>query len=90
MPHVGDNAEHLPVPGDACSGQTNTGSAVAHPDLAPLRKQNEGFDVSQLFVGTEGKYGVATAVAFEPASRAAAWLAIPDPRYSRACVTGGR
>lgn len=53
--------------------------------LAPLRKQNEGLDVGQLFVGTEGAYGIVTAASFElamvPASRAAAWLAIPDPAH---------
>lgn len=51
--------------------------------LAPLRKQNEGLDVGQLFVGTEGTYGVVTAATLElaplPASTATAWLAIPDP-----------
>jgi FAD/FMN-containing dehydrogenase len=51
--------------------------------LAPLRKQNEGLDVGQLFVATEGAYGVVTAASLElapvPASRAAAWLSIPDP-----------
>ncbi|MCQ0006647.1 FAD-binding oxidoreductase [Actinomadura madurae] len=51
--------------------------------LAPLRKRNEGLDATQLFVGTEGAYGVVTAASFElaplPASRAAAWLQIPDP-----------
>lgn len=51
--------------------------------LAPLRKQNEGLDAGQLFVGTEGAYGVVTAASFELAplvrSRAAAWLSVPDP-----------
>jgi FAD/FMN-containing dehydrogenase len=51
--------------------------------LAPLRKQNEGLDVSQLFIGTEGAYGVVTAATFElaviPTSRATAWLEISDP-----------
>lgn len=51
--------------------------------LAPLRKQNEGLDAGQLFVGTEGAYGVVTAAALELApmvrSRAAAWLSVPDP-----------
>lgn len=53
--------------------------------LAPLRKQNEGFDVGQLFIGTEGAYGIVTAASFElavvPTSRATAWLAIPDPAH---------
>ncbi|MFG1928955.1 FAD-binding oxidoreductase [Cryptosporangium sp. NPDC048952] len=51
--------------------------------LSPLRKQNEGLDVGQLFIGTEGTYGVVTAATFElavlPASRATAWLEIRDP-----------
>jgi FAD/FMN-containing dehydrogenase len=51
--------------------------------LSPLRKQNEGLDVTQLFVGTEGVYGVVTAGTFDlaplPASTATAWLDVPDP-----------
>ena len=51
--------------------------------LSPLRKQNEGLDVGQLFIGTEGTYGVVTAATFElavlPTSTAAAWLEIRDP-----------
>ncbi|MEV5412170.1 FAD-binding oxidoreductase [Thermopolyspora sp. NPDC052614] len=51
--------------------------------LAPLRKRNEGLDVTQLFVGTEGRYGVVTAASFElaalPQAVATAWLAVPDP-----------
>ncbi|MEV0085853.1 FAD-binding oxidoreductase [Saccharopolyspora sp. NPDC050642] len=52
--------------------------------LKPLRKCNEGLDVSQLFVGTGGEYGVVTAASVElaplPRSRAAAWLAVEEDR----------
>lgn len=48
--------------------------------LSPVRKRNEGFDATQLFVGTQGEYGVVTAAGFEldrlPTARAAAWISL--------------
>ncbi|MFZ3599431.1 FAD-binding oxidoreductase [Streptomyces sp. BH104] len=50
--------------------------------LRPLRKCNEGLDLKQVFIGTGGAFGVVTEAALElaplPASRAAAWLAVPE------------
>ncbi|MFE9312995.1 FAD-binding oxidoreductase [Streptomyces sp. NPDC088353] len=50
--------------------------------LRPLRKCNEGLDLKQVFIGTGGAFGVVTEAAFElaplPASRSAAWLAVPE------------
>ena len=50
--------------------------------LPGLRKRNEGFDVAQLFVGTQGQFGFVTAACLEldpiPAARAAAWIELTD------------
>lgn len=61
----------------------NTDLAVLDT-LSALRKRNEGFDIAQLFVGTQGSLGIVTAASFEldtvPVSRAAAWIDVPDSR----------
>ena len=50
--------------------------------LRPLRKDNTGYDLTQLFVGSEGTLGVITAATLRlfPATprRATAWLGLPD------------
>lgn len=50
--------------------------------LRPLRKDNTGYDLKQLFIGAEGTLGVITAAVLRlfPAtpSRATAWVAMPD------------
>ena len=76
--------------GDARRRTLGVQAVLADPDttvldlLRPLRKQNEGFDLTQLFIGTGGTFGIVTAVSFElvyaPSSRATAWIAIPDGR----------
>jgi FAD/FMN-containing dehydrogenase len=52
-------------------------------NLTGLRKDNTGYDLTGLFVGSEGTLGVITAAALRlfplPRQTACAWLAIPDP-----------
>lgn len=52
--------------------------------LSPLRKDNTGYDLKGLFIGSEGSLGIITAACLKlfPADRsvATAWVAIPDPQ----------
>ncbi|APX89357.1 hydroxyacid dehydrogenase [Brevirhabdus pacifica] len=52
--------------------------------LSRLRKDNTGFDLRNLLIGSEGALGVITAAALKlfplPAARATALLAVPDPQ----------
>jgi len=51
--------------------------------LSPLRKDNTGYDLKGLFVGSEGTLGVITAACLKlfpaPRALATAWISIPDP-----------
>ncbi len=51
--------------------------------LRQLRKDNTGYDLRNLFIGSEGTLGVITAAVLKlfplPAARATAFLAVPDP-----------
>ena len=51
--------------------------------LSPLRKDNTGYDLKGLFVGSEGTLGVITAACLKlfpaPRSLATAWISLPDP-----------
>jgi D-lactate dehydrogenase (cytochrome) len=57
------------------------GSVVSQ--LSPLRKDNTGYDLARLLIGSEGTLGVITAACLklfpQPRSMATAWLAIPSP-----------
>ncbi|HSI56957.1 MAG TPA: FAD-binding oxidoreductase [Ideonella sp.] len=52
--------------------------------LSPLRKDNTGYDLKQLFIGAEGTLGIITAASLKlyplPSAQATAWLAVPDPQ----------
>jgi FAD/FMN-containing dehydrogenase len=51
--------------------------------LAPLRKDNTGYDLRNLLIGSEGTLGVITAACLKlypaPRHRATAWVGIPSP-----------
>ena len=53
-------------------------------DLRTLRKDNTGYDLSQLFIGAEGTLGVITAAALtlapKPCGVQAAWIAVASPQ----------
>ncbi|WP_267395351.1 MULTISPECIES: FAD-binding oxidoreductase [unclassified Sphingomonas] len=54
-----------------------------HDGLSPLRKDNRGYDLTQLLVGAEGTLAVITAATLRlvplPAARATAWAGTGDP-----------
>lgn len=51
--------------------------------LRPLRKDNTGYDLKQLFIGAEGTLGIVTAAALRlavlPRERVTVWLAVDNP-----------
>jgi FAD/FMN-containing dehydrogenase len=51
--------------------------------LQPLRKNNSGYDLKQLFIGSEGTLGIVTAAALKlfplPQSRVTAFVGLPSP-----------
>jgi FAD/FMN-containing dehydrogenase len=59
-------------------------------ELAPLRKDNRGYDLRQLLVGAEGTLGVVTAATLRlvPAvgARAVAWVGVADPASALALL----
>ncbi|QFR31776.1 FAD-binding oxidoreductase [Ancylobacter sp. TS-1] len=58
--------------------------------LKRLRKNNAGYDLKQLFLGTEGTLGLITAAVLKlfpaPAQRTTAFLAVPDPAAALALL----
>lgn len=58
--------------------------------LKRLRKNNAGYDLKQLFLGTEGTLGIITAAVLKlfprPVQRTTAFLAVPDPQAALALL----
>lgn len=58
--------------------------------LRQLRKDNTGYDLKNLFIGSEGTLGIITAAVLKlfplPAARATAFLAVPDPEAALALL----
>lgn len=54
-----------------------------HDGLVPLKKDNRGYDLTQLLIGAEGTLGIVTAATLRLypaiAQRAAAWLGVESP-----------
>ena len=52
--------------------------------LTPLRKDNTGYDLKQLFIGAEGTLGIVTAATFrlfaQPKNVVTGWVALPHPQ----------
>ena len=59
--------------------------------LRPLRKDNTGYDVKQLFIGAEGTLGLVTAACLKlfprPAAQATAFVAVPSPQAAVALLS---
>jgi FAD/FMN-containing dehydrogenase len=58
--------------------------------LRQLRKDNTGYELKNLFIGSEGTLGIITAAVLKlfplPAARATAFLAVPDPEAALALL----
>ncbi|MCP3735765.1 FAD-binding oxidoreductase [Sphingomonas sp. RP10(2022)] len=61
-----------------------------HDGLAPLKKDNRGYDLTQLLVGAEGTLAIVTAATLRlvpvPATRTTAWAATADPQAALALL----
>ena len=61
-----------------------------HAGLAPLKKDNRGYDLNQLMVGAEGTLGIITAATLRIvpaiADRAVAWAGVADPAAALALL----
>ena len=57
---------------------------TVHDGLSPLKKDNRGYSLDQLLIGSEGTLGIITAAALKLvpaiADRAVAWVAVEDPQ----------
>jgi len=64
--------------------ETVLADGSVHDGLAALKKDNRGYDLTQLLVGAEGTLGIVTAATLRlvavPATRTTAWAATTDPQ----------
>lgn len=62
--------------------------------LSRLKKDNTGYDLRDLFIGSEGTLGVITAAVLklfaQPKGRAVAWVAVESPEYALALLGSAR
>jgi FAD/FMN-containing dehydrogenase len=68
---------------DLCLGlEVVTAQGEVWDGLSGLRKDNTGYDLRDLFIGSEGTLGIITAATLklypQPAARLTAWAAVPD------------
>lgn len=65
-----------------------------YSDLSGLRKDNTGYRLTDLLIGSEGTLAVITAVTLKlfpaPRDRATAWLAVPSPKAALDLLTVAR
>ncbi|HPG78876.1 MAG TPA: FAD-binding oxidoreductase [Piscinibacter sp.] len=69
---------------ELCLGlEVATADGALWNGLRPLRKDNTGYALRDLFIGSEGTLGVITAAVLKlfplPAAQVAAWVAVPSP-----------
>lgn len=69
---------------ELCLGlEVVTANGEVWDGLRALRKDNTGYDLRDLFIGSEGTLGVITAAVLKlfplPVAKAAAWVALPTP-----------
>lgn len=98
--NLGSNAGGVQVLRYGNMRELTLGLEVVLPDgqiwngLRGLRKDNTGYDLKQLFIGSEGTLGIITAAVLKlfpvQATRAVAWVAVPDPASAIALLGHAR
>ena len=76
---------------DLCLGlEVVTAQGEVWEGLSGLRKDNTGYDLRDLFIGSEGTLGVITAATLklypQPAARLTAWAAVPSLKHAVALL----
>lgn len=80
---------------DLCLGlEVVTAAGDVWDGLRALRKDNSGYDLRDLFIGSEGTLGIITGAVMKlfpkPAARVAAFLAVPSPAAALAVFDAAR
>ncbi|GCL62876.1 FAD-binding oxidoreductase [Pseudaquabacterium pictum] len=80
---------------DLCLGlEVVTAEGELWDGLRPLRKDNTGYALRDLFIGSEGTLGVVTAAVLKlfplPAAQVAAFVAVPSPAAALALLAGAQ